>query len=183
MTEEKAAIRTWVELLGRPYLGVCLGHQLLADALGGEVGLMPEPEIGVRHMTLTAAANSDALFGVLPPVISGLQWHGAQVLRVPEHSVVLATNAACPIQAFRAGPRAWGVQFHMEVGEDTVDEWAAVPEYLRALERRGITEADLRTAVAEELAVMEQATATMAERLTIAVHEANAARAGVDHTS
>jgi hypothetical protein len=117
---------------------------------------------------------------VLPPVITGLQWHGAQVLRVPERSVVLATNAECAIQALRAGPRAWGVQFHMEVGDDTVDEWVAVPKYLRALERRGITEADLKAAVAQELAAMEQATAAMAERLILVVEEGIASRANED---
>jgi GMP synthase-like glutamine amidotransferase len=170
MTEEKAAIRTWVGALERPYIGVCLGHQLLADAMGGRVGLMERPEIGVCRMELTAAAAADPLFAPLPPAISGLQWHGAQVVRLPERSVVLATNPACPIQAFRYRRRAWGVQFHMEVGASTIDEWAEIPEYRQSLEQSGIIDAaGLRAAVKGELATMEWSTAQLAQRLVVTV--------------
>ena len=83
MAAEKAAIRRWVSELGRPFLGVCLGHQLLADALGGEVGPMTKPEIGLMEIELTEAGSADPAFGRIPSRFYGLQWHGAQVRQTP----------------------------------------------------------------------------------------------------
>ena len=124
-----AAIRTWVRDLDRPYLGICLGHQLLAEALGGKTGLMAVPEVGVVTTSLTEAGRQDALFAGLGNELQVFQWHGAEVQRLPEGGVVLAGNAACPVQAMRVGQRAWGIQFHVEMTPTTVAEWAAVPAY------------------------------------------------------
>jgi GMP synthase-like glutamine amidotransferase len=134
---EKAAIRTWVRELGRPYLGVCLGHQLLAVALGGEVGPMETGELGVVEITRTAAGAADPVFSHLPPVMPGLEWHQAEVRRLPADGILLAGNDACPVQAFHVGPSAWGVQFHLEVEASTVPLWAKVPEYAEALAKAG----------------------------------------------
>jgi GMP synthase-like glutamine amidotransferase len=137
LVTEKAAIRSWVTELRRPYLGVCLGHQLLADALGGAVGKMPAAEIGVPPVTLTPEALSDPIFSLLPVEVPGLEWHHAQVVTLPPDSVILASNEACATQALRVGPRAWGVQFHLEVDSSTVTEWARVPEYEEVLTHAG----------------------------------------------
>jgi GMP synthase-like glutamine amidotransferase len=137
LVTEKAAIRSWVTELGRPYLGVCLGHQLLADALGGSVGKMPAAEIGVPSISLTPEGLSDPVFSLLPAEVSGLEWHHAQVVTVPPDGVILASNEACAAQALRVGPRAWGVQFHLEVESSTVTEWARVPEYEEVLTHAG----------------------------------------------
>ncbi len=161
LVTEKAAIRHWVRELDRPYLGVCLGHQLLADALGGTVGPMAEPEIGVVEISLTPKGLYDPVFGHLPEVLRGLQWHGAAVERLPPGAAILAGNDDCTVQALRVGTRAWGVQFHVEVEASTIPKWAQVPEYEDALARTGSSAASLEQAVRTYLATMATTTRTL----------------------
>lgn len=132
---EKAAIHHWVTDLGRPFLGVCLGHQLLAAALGGTVRLMDKQEIGLHEVTLTEAGRRDPLFAGFPAALETFQWHGAEIAELPDGGEVLASNAACPIQAFRYGPHAYGLQYHVEITATTVEEWSDIPEYRAGLER------------------------------------------------
>jgi len=134
LKQEKEAIRDFVLKLNRPYLGVCLGHQLLAAALEGAVGKMAVPEVGVRTVKRTLAGATDQILGLLPDAFPTVQWHGAEVKSLPANSVLLATNEACPVQAFRVGSFAYGVQYHVEVGPSTISEWGNVPEYKHALE-------------------------------------------------
>ncbi|MCA0275712.1 MAG: type 1 glutamine amidotransferase [Proteobacteria bacterium] len=135
LVPEKAAIRHWVRELRRPYLGICLGHQLLADALGGKVGLMKAPEVGLATVELTEAGRRDRLFFGVEPKMETLQWHGAEVSMLPEGGEVLAGNAACAIQAMRVGPNAYGFQYHMEITDRTVGDWSKIPEYAASLKQ------------------------------------------------
>jgi GMP synthase-like glutamine amidotransferase len=177
MSEEKRAIRQWVFELERPYVGVCLGHQLLADALGGEVGTMARPEIGVHEIELTPEGLRDPLFSGLPSRVRGLQWHGAQVVRLPPGGVNLAANPYCGIQALRVGPCAWGVQFHLEVDESTVPEWALVPQYRATLETHGRGDADwLGNAVALHLPTLRRDAKTLLAPVIATVERDHASR-------
>lgn len=134
LVREKAAIREWVQT-GKAFFGVCLGHQLLADALGGRVGPAPAAEVGILPVALTAAGRADPLFRGIAPAPVTLQWHGAAVLDPPPDTLVLARSPACPVQAIRVGDRAYGLQFHIEATAATVPEWGGVPAYETALER------------------------------------------------
>ena len=131
---EKAAIRNFVIDLKRPYLGLCLGHQLLAEAIGGKVGKSASGEVGVMTANKTAAGQSDPLFAGISDPITVLQWHGAEVQALPIEAVVLASSPACAVQAFRYGACAYGLQFHVEITQATVDDWAAIPAYACALD-------------------------------------------------
>lgn len=130
---EKEAIRTWVDELKKPYLGLCLGHQLLADALGGTCGPQRPPEIGVMDVELSEAGRNDPLFAETPTQQKCLQWHSVQVAQAPKNTVILASSELCKIQAMRVGKNAWSMQYHVEVEPDTVANWAKVPAYYQAL--------------------------------------------------
>jgi GMP synthase (glutamine-hydrolysing) len=106
-----------------PVVGVCLGAQMLARAAGGRVGPAPEPEIGWYHVELTPAGRDDPVLGVLPERTEAFQWH-SYTYEVPPGGTELARSALCT-QAFRAGPRAWGLQFHAEVTLPMVQAWTA----------------------------------------------------------
>jgi len=134
LVPEKAAIREAVRTRGMPYLGFCLGHQLLADALGGRCERMARAEVGILDVEVTEAGRNDPLFDGLPDRFQALQWHGVAVTRLPEGGVALASSPMCAVQAQRVGARAWGVQYHVEMTDDTVPEWGRVPAYAASLE-------------------------------------------------
>jgi GMP synthase-like glutamine amidotransferase len=150
---EKAAIGRWVRDLNRPYLGICLGHQLLAEAVGGKVGLMKAPEVGFADVRFTAEGLADEFFAGFDAGMETFQWHGAEITQLPYETTVLAANSACPVQAMRWRDRAYGLQYHIEITPATVPEWQAIPAYASSLEAAlGPVEAPrLASAVAPKL--------------------------------
>ena len=133
LVPEKAAIRRWVRELEKPYLGLCLGHQLLADALGGTCGPQRPPEIGILDVALTPEGRRDPLFAGTPDKQKCLQWHSVRVAQAPDGATVLASSDICRVQAMRIGKHAWSMQYHAEVEPDTVANWGEVPAYRDAL--------------------------------------------------
>lgn len=107
-----------------PYLGICLGGQLLAAALGAEVISHRWEELGTLDVALTKEGKADRLFRGIPERFSTFQWHHDS-FDIPSGGILLASSTACPHQAFRVGENAWGLQFHPEVTEDIIRGWCA----------------------------------------------------------
>ncbi len=133
LVTEKALIRHSVLHDRRPFLGACLGHQLLGAALGGEVAKAARAEVGVMPVVLTAEGAAHAFFAGAPASFSCLQWHGAEVVTAPREATVLANSSLCAVQALAVGRHAFSFQFHVEVIPTTVDDWYAIPAYRDSL--------------------------------------------------
>ena len=131
LAPERELVRAAVEA-GRPFLGVCLGVQLLAAALGARVYAAERPEVGMLEVELTAEGRDDPLFAGLDDRFVSLQWHG-DTFDLPAGATRLATSPLIANQAFRAGECAYGVQFHLEVTGEMAVEWGSIPAYREAL--------------------------------------------------
>jgi len=108
--------------LNVPFLGICLGGQLLADALGAHVHSGRHGEKGVHLVKLLEPAVADPLFSGIPAVFSTFQWHDDS-FELPRGAVLLASSDTCAHQAFRYGARMYGLQFHPEVTREIVASW------------------------------------------------------------
>jgi GMP synthase-like glutamine amidotransferase len=113
-----------------PVFGICLGGQLLAHVAGGTVAAgSGRPEFGSTPITMRPEAAEDPLFRGLPPTVPAIERHRDAITALPPGAAWLAESAACPHQAFRLGPAAWGVQFHPEVAAERLRGWD--PEWIR----------------------------------------------------
>ena len=109
---------------GQPVLGICLGAQLIAKALGAHVYKNTLTEIGWAPITFTNAAQRDPLFAHLPPSETVFHWHG-DTFDLPDGADLLASSAVSRHQAFRLGDRVYGLQFHLEVTPAIIAHWCA----------------------------------------------------------
>ena len=134
---EKKAIGEYVLNLKKPFLGFCLGCQLLGEVLGGKVVQSNPPEIGVLDIDVSDQAVTDPVFNFLPNKIKALQWHSYEVqgLESNPNINIIGSSPTTKYQIFGYNNHAYGIQFHLEIRKSTVDDWAAVPEYKNALEQ------------------------------------------------
>jgi len=138
LIEEKKKIKEYVVDLKKPYLGFCLGCQLLGEVVGGKVVKSKIPEIGILDINFTKSKESDTLFSEFPNQIKSLQWHSYEVQGLENNNDVqlLASSPETKYQIFKYQNHAYGIQFHIEIKDTTVNEWGCVPEYKIALEKQ-----------------------------------------------
>lgn len=162
LTATKALIREGA-VRRVPVLGICLGHQLCAVALGGEVVRNPRgQQIGVIPVGWTDEAAADELFGAMAGPVRAVQWNNDIVSRLPEGAVLLAETPAGEVQAARFAPTVWGVQWHPEAGHDIIRTW--VDEDRDEAAERGINVDFHVAAVAEAEQEMRATWRPLAER-------------------
>ena len=137
LVDEKKAIKEFVVNLQKPYLGFCLGCQLLGEVVGGKVVKSKPSEIGILDIDFIKSKNNDLLFSSFPDKIKSLQWHSYEVVDLEKKKDVtlIASSAVTKYQIFRYKKHAYGIQFHIEIKDTTVNEWGCVPEYKSALEK------------------------------------------------
>ena len=124
LIEEKRRIHEWAVIMGKPFLGFCLGCQLLGEVLGGQVVKSEPPEIGLLDINMTEAAANDLLFGNYPSTIKAVQWHSYEVSGLESNADVtlLGSSDSTPYQIFKYRNNAYAVQL------------GRIPEYRAALE-------------------------------------------------
>ena len=136
LIEEKKKIKEFVVDLKKPYLGFCLGCQLLGEVVGGKVIKSKPAEIGIMDINFSEEKDKDILFSSFPKNIKSLQWHSYEVNGLDNNKdvTVLASSPITKYQIFKYQSHAYGIQFHIEIKDTTVNEWGCVPEYKKALE-------------------------------------------------
>jgi GMP synthase (glutamine-hydrolysing) len=122
---------------GKPVLGICLGAQLLAHALGAQVRRHDVSEIGWYDLQLSEAGHADPVFAAIGARAPVFQWH-SYTFDLPATATHLAHTPTCANQAFRHGSNAYGFQFHLEMDHALIERWLALPGYREDLIAAGI---------------------------------------------
>ena len=138
LIDEKKRIKEFVVDLKKPYLGFCLGCQLLGEVIGGKVVKSNNSEIGMLNIDFSENKKNDLLFSKFPEKITSLQWHSYEVrnLESNKNVTLIASSPETKYQIFKYQNHAYGIQFHIEVKDTTVNDWGCVPEYKSALEKQ-----------------------------------------------
>ena len=127
LKQEKATIREAVVELKMPFFGICLGHQLLAEALGGKVSLAKNFEIGVHQISPTRTGQSHPLLDNLPELPGWTNVHLAEVSTPPNGAVILAKSDHCANQVMQINQTTYSCQFHPEICQNTLADWLEIP--------------------------------------------------------
>ncbi len=152
IAEETAFIRS-VLLAGKPMIGVCLGSQFMAKALGATVRAGKALEIGMTPVRLTDAGRQDPVFGAGPDSFAVFEWHG-EIFDLPKDCVPLAGSEIAPLQAFRYGDLAYGLLFHLEVEEAGIDSLCR--ECAPDLTKASLTAQQVKSAALPQLSQLHQ---------------------------
>tara|TARA_B100001750_G_scaffold80024_1_gene63590 strand:+ start:993 stop:1712 length:720 start_codon:yes stop_codon:yes gene_type:complete len=138
LLDEKRKIKNFVVDLKKPFLGFCLGCQLLGEVIGGKVIKSKTAEIGMMNIEFLKEKNHDLLFSSFPNKVKALQWHSYEVVDLENNKDVtlLASSPTTKYQIFKYQNHAYGIQFHIEVKDTTVNDWGCVVEYKTALEKQ-----------------------------------------------
>ena len=138
LIDEKKSIKNFVVDLKKPYLGFCLGCQLLGEIIGGNVVKSKIPEIGMLDVNFSKEKHKDNIFSSFPDKVKALQWHSYEVANLENNNDVtlLASSPTTKYQIFKYQNHAYGIQFHIEVKDTTVNDWGCVVEYKSALEEQ-----------------------------------------------
>jgi len=171
-TDRHPHLETEIELVQEaldrriPVLGICLGAQLIAKALGAAVRAGARKEIGWHDFSLTDEGRADPLLGHLSAEPRLFQWHG-DVFDLPSEAIPLATSERCAHQAFRFGSHVYGFQFHLEVDEPLIERWLHVSAHRRDLEAvaEEVGPEDIRRETRERIAGLQAAAARVFDEL------------------
>ena len=138
LVEEKKNIKNFVIDLKKPFLGFCLGCQLLGEVVGGKVVKSNPAEIGILNIDFSGNKEKDIIFSDFPNKIKALQWHSYEVVNLEKNKniTLLASSETTKYQIFKYQNHAYGIQFHIEIKNTTVNDWGCVPEYKTALENQ-----------------------------------------------
>ena len=138
LIDEKKKIKEFVVNLKKPYLGFCLGCQLLGEVVGGKVAKSKKPEIGMLNINFSKEKDEDLLFSTFPNKVKALQWHSYEVINLENNKdiTLLASSNITKYQIFKYKNHAYGIQFHIEVKDTTVNDWGCVIQYKTALEEQ-----------------------------------------------
>lgn len=152
IVEETAFIRTALQA-GTPVIGVCLGSQFMAKALGTTVLPGKALEIGMTPVRLTPEAKQDPVFTTLPDSFEVFEWHG-EIFDLPQGCVPLAGSTIAPLQAFRYGAKAYGLLFHLEMEQAGID--ALCRECASDLTKTHLTAPDVNAAAIPHLPTLHR---------------------------
>ena len=136
LINEKKKLREFIVDLKKPFLGFCLGCQLLGEVVGGRVIKSNPAEIGILDIDFSINKEKDIIFSSFPTKIKALQWHSYEVCDLEKNKdiTLLASSPTTKYQIFKYKKHAYGIQFHIEIKNTTVNNWGCVPEYKLALE-------------------------------------------------
>ena len=136
LKKEKQAIKRFVVELKKPFIGICLGCQLLGEVLGGEIKKSKKIELGFCEISLNNQKDNDPIFKNFPECFEVFQWHSYEVTNLDNPNIcMLGSSETTPIQLFRYKENAYGIQFHIEIEKETIKNWCSDENYRKELQK------------------------------------------------